>query len=87
MPVGTILDRRQPLRELGLDSLMAVEMKNLLSDVTELSLDATILFDHPTIEALSRSLADKLSESRSVDDIAEELAAELASLRLEGGHG
>ena len=99
LPSWTSLDPRQPLRELGLDSLMAVEMKNILADVTQLSLDATILFDHPTMEALSRFLASRLEgvndvglpseepatafEHLSTDDIAAELAEELALLRLE----
>ncbi len=61
LPDTTRFDVRQPLRELGLDSLMAVEMKNILSDVTHVTLDSTVLFDYPTIEALAKLLNDQLS--------------------------
>jgi acyl transferase domain-containing protein/NADPH:quinone reductase-like Zn-dependent oxidoreductase/acyl carrier protein/NADP-dependent 3-hydroxy acid dehydrogenase YdfG len=56
LPKDTTIDLRQPLNELGLDSLMAVEMQSLLSEVMQLKLDATVLFDHPTLEALERFL-------------------------------
>ncbi|MDC3955567.1 type I polyketide synthase [Polyangium jinanense] len=48
------LDR--PLRELGLDSLMALELRNRLAARVEARLSATIVFDHPTVQALSRFL-------------------------------
>ena len=51
------IDARQPLSELGLDSLMAVELRNLLEKSTGAALAATVLFDYPTIEALSGYLA------------------------------
>jgi acyl carrier protein len=69
LPATTRLDMRQPLRELGLDSLMAVEMKNVLSDVTQLSLDTTVLFDYPTIEALAKLLNDRLSARSPVNNV------------------
>ena len=42
----------QPLSELGLDSLMAMELANRLSKATGHSLSATLVFKHPTIEAI-----------------------------------
>lgn len=50
------IDPRTPLGELGLDSLLAVELRNTLGAALGRSLPATLLFDHPTIDALTDHL-------------------------------
>jgi acyl transferase domain-containing protein/NADPH:quinone reductase-like Zn-dependent oxidoreductase/acyl carrier protein len=47
-----------PLAELGLDSLMAVELRNALSQRVGVALPATLAFDYPTVTALTRWLLD-----------------------------
>ncbi|HLU25285.1 MAG TPA: SDR family NAD(P)-dependent oxidoreductase, partial [Longimicrobiales bacterium] len=81
------IDPRQPLQELGLDSLMVVELRNLLGSGLEVSrpLPATLAFDHPTVEALTGYLLKELfpSAEREAGAGAVEKAADLAALSEE----
>ncbi|OII77756.1 polyketide synthase [Cryptosporidium andersoni] len=47
-----------PLSNLGLDSLSAVELRNILSSRTGINLSATILFDYPTLSQLAKHIDD-----------------------------
>jgi acyl transferase domain-containing protein len=54
---GKPLDPRRPLHEMGLDSLMSVELRNALAAPLRRTLPSTLLFDYPTIESLAWHLA------------------------------
>ncbi len=60
LPPSRAIDVRQPLNELGLDSLMAVELRNVLGTAVGQPLPATLLFDYPSVEALAAYIAREL---------------------------
>ncbi|GLY16345.1 hypothetical protein Kisp01_33600 [Kineosporia sp. NBRC 101677] len=65
---GTTVDPAQPFRELGFDSLTAVELRNQLAAVTGIALPATLVFDHPTANALVEHLTEMLQGSAVVPE-------------------
>ncbi len=74
------LDPKKPLSEMGLDSLMAIEMKNALDRGVGKKLPATMVFNYPTIEDLAGYLLTdvlKLAEAAEEVDTEQENEAEL----------
>ena len=54
------IDLQQGFAELGMDSLMAVELRNRLQSSLGCSIPSTLAFDYPTVEALVNYLAQEL---------------------------
>ena len=52
------VSKDQPLKELGLDSLMAVQLRNALGKRAGFTLPATLAFDYPTPLAIAKYLME-----------------------------
>jgi 3-oxoacyl-(acyl-carrier-protein) synthase/NADPH:quinone reductase-like Zn-dependent oxidoreductase/short-subunit dehydrogenase/acyl carrier protein len=65
---GTAIDVETPLMDGGIDSLGTVELQNALAQDFSINLDATVIFDYPSVRALSQYLFSILNpvESRIV---------------------
>ena len=83
------IDPDKPLKDIGLDSLMAVEMRNDIARGIGLRLSATLLFDYPTLNRLVEHLDNALSPAkpetstnsvRDTDDLDNLSDQELAAL-------
>jgi hypothetical protein len=69
------------LMDLGFDSLMAVQLRNLLSKGVGLErpLPASLMFDYPTIEALSANLLERIVPAVAAPDTRDAPAAPSAA--------
>ncbi|MEU7575579.1 SDR family NAD(P)-dependent oxidoreductase [Micromonospora sp. NPDC049240] len=64
-PDPSTIDPDSAFRDLGFDSLTAVELRNQLATATGLSLPATLVFDHSSTGALTDHLLSKLASAVS----------------------
>ena len=50
---GPLVDPQMPFTEMGLESLLSVELRSVLGAALGRTFAATLLFDYPTIDLLS----------------------------------
>ena len=68
---GSYIPREKPFMELGIDSLMMIEVKNRIAKRFNLALPSTLLFDHPTLSKVADFILSLLNKEDVNDNISD----------------
>jgi acyl carrier protein len=85
---GAGIGARQRWFDLGLDSLLSLELRNRLEAALATTLPSTVAFDYPTIETMSAFLQPLLEQSEpaaALDTLSEAALEELLARELGAG--
>jgi acyl carrier protein len=86
---GEAIDAQRAFKELGFDSLSAVELRNRLSQATGVRLASTVVYDHPNPAALSKKLRSRVADDGTarvvIDEELDRLETMLASVAADDG--
>jgi acyl carrier protein len=74
------LDFSLSFAKAGLDSLMALEVRNTLSSALGLPLSPAVLFEHPSIEAVAAHLAERIAVDAEAESAAVADPTDLSSM-------
>ena len=67
--MGSVPADEQRFSDLGIDSLMAIELRNKLRSTTGLELPVALVFNYPTIKQLASFLLDKIVPQADQEDV------------------
>ncbi|MDH6107809.1 acyl transferase domain-containing protein/NADPH:quinone reductase-like Zn-dependent oxidoreductase/acyl carrier protein [Kitasatospora sp. MAP12-15] len=84
---GTTLDPQTPLKALGFDSLLRIELRTRLESALHTRLSSDFVWQHPTLSALATGLAEHLGLSLSGGDGPQLSRAAAAADRADAGPG
>ncbi|MGQ4406074.1 type I polyketide synthase, partial [Streptomyces hayashii] len=77
------VDSARAFRDMGFDSLIAVELRNRLITLTGLQLPTAVAFDHPTPAALAAFLRTRLADADTADPSATGAVSRIAPTATE----
>lgn len=78
------LNVQEPFKNLGIDSLMSVELRNTLSKKLGIKLSSTVLFNYTTIELLAAHLSEQLNDRRAANEaLNQAVSSQVASFSMQ----